>query len=370
LGLDVGAALAAFPGTDVVLPVVARIQGLGNPPSQFYSTLWLTNLSSTNTASLQLQFYQRDSASNPTASATLALAPRQTEKFDNCVETLFGISAVAGSLRVLSTEDVLVSTRTYNLPPGGADRDTTGQFFGAIPASFAIGAGDISELQGVAQTSEFRYNFGIVETLGQSVTVRATLRDQGGATIGSRDYFLPAHGQMQKNVTDITGAINGISNALLEITVVAGTGKILAYGTHNANVSQDGTGFEMAFKRDLLNGGTAGVSSLNQLKGDLTLVGGQNVTITPSADTLTIAMTGIPAGTLPPGTPDQTLRSNGSGWLASSALTNDGANVGISGNLLLPATTATAGQVRLGGAPFIHSYAGPGTDGLNTFVGI
>ena len=106
------------------------------------------------------------------------------------------------------------------------------------------------------------------------------------------------------------------------------------------------------------------VTSLNTMAGDLALAAGSNIAITPSAGTLTIAMTGVPGGTLPAGSAGQTLYSNGSGWLASSALTNDGTDVGITGTLSLPTTTATTGQIKFGGSPFIHKY---GT--ASTFVG-
>jgi hypothetical protein len=107
------------------------------------------------------------------------------------------------------------------------------------------------------------------------------------------------------------------------------------------------------------------VSSLNTKTGDLTLAAGSNVTITPSTNTLTIAATGGPGGVLPTGSIGQTLYSNGSGWLASSALTNDGTNVGITGTLSLPNTTGSVGQINFGGYRFIHNYGS-----LSTFVGV
>ena len=111
------------------------------------------------------------------------------------------------------------------------------------------------------------------------------------------------------------------------------------------------------------------VTTLNTKTGNVTLAQGSNVTITPSGNTLTIAATGGPGGVLPSGASGQTLYSNGTNWLASSALTNDGSNVGISGDLLLPNTSAggTTGVLMLGGSPFLHNY-GPLNAG-NTFVG-
>ncbi|MFI5167830.1 MAG: tail fiber domain-containing protein [Thermoanaerobaculales bacterium] len=99
----------------------------------------------------------------------------------------------------------------------------------------------------------------------------------------------------------------------------------------------------------------------SKLTGDVTLGAGSNIAITPSGNTLTIAMSGVPGGTLPAGAAAQTLYSNGSGWLASSALTNDGTNVGISGNLSFPSTTASTGQIKLGGSLFLHDYGNGST---------
>jgi hypothetical protein len=113
------------------------------------------------------------------------------------------------------------------------------------------------------------------------------------------------------------------------------------------------------------------VTSLNTKTGDVALAEGSNVTITPSGNTLTIAATGGPGGVLPTGTTGQTLYHNGSAWTASSALTNNGSsNVGVNGALDLPATTSgSAGVIRIGGQSFLHVYAGPGSQGQNTFVG-
>jgi len=111
------------------------------------------------------------------------------------------------------------------------------------------------------------------------------------------------------------------------------------------------------------------VTSLNTKTGDVTLAEGSNVTITPSGQTLTIAATGGPGGELPLGSANQTLRHNGSAWVASSVLTNDGSTtVGVSGNLALPSTTgASSGVLTLGGQPFLH--AAGATTVANTFVG-
>ena len=111
------------------------------------------------------------------------------------------------------------------------------------------------------------------------------------------------------------------------------------------------------------------VTSLNALSGTLALAEGSNVGIYPSGSTITISAQGGPGGDLPAGSESQTLRHNGKYWEASSALTNDGTDVGISGNLELPDSTASSGQIKLGVNRFLHNYAQPGTNGNNTFLG-
>ena len=103
------------------------------------------------------------------------------------------------------------------------------------------------------------------------------------------------------------------------------------------------------------------VNNVNGLTGAVSLTQGSNVTITPSGNTLTIAATGGPGGVLPSGTANQTLRNTGSAWVSSSALTNDGTNVALTGILALP----NPARITSGGSNFA-STAGPG----NTFVGI
>ena len=183
----------------------------------------------------------------------------------------FLVSA-AGSLRIRATEKVLASTRTYNVPPGANERDATGLYFAGAPVDLAIGPGQATRLQGVVQDDESRTNFVFVEVAGQPVTIRVTLVDASGRTVATKDYDLPAHGQIQRSILDVTASIQGLRNAVLEAAILAGEGRLMAYATQVTNVSQDGSGFEMAYPENW-------VTSVNGVKGDVTLQAGSNVTI-------------------------------------------------------------------------------------------
>ncbi|HVN32475.1 MAG TPA: tail fiber domain-containing protein [Thermoanaerobaculaceae bacterium] len=358
-----------FAGTDVYIPSVGRRPG--NLGSQWYTQLWIHN-PSRSTANVSIVFLERNIPNPSPLVYTDSIPPGDTRRYPNTVGTLFGVEKW-GALRIKADVPVLAACRMYNLPAAGEDRDTQGQAYTAIPASFAIGVGQTARVLGVYQTSprddsQFRYNFGWVETTGSTADVRVIAYDETGTVIGDKTF--PTTGGWEPRyypIEDLVPAINH-QNVTLEMRVVGGSGKIIAVGSGVANHSNDATTFEMAFRDELL-GSPAGafVSTLNGLSGDVTLAAGANVTITPSGNTLTIASTGGAGTGLPAGTAGQTLYHTGSAWAASSALTNDGTNVAVSGNLTLPTTTAATGQIKLGPYPFIHNY-GP-ANAWNTFVG-
>lgn len=332
---------ASFGGTDIVIPASARAAGVS--PAQFYSTLWVTNPGAVP-ANVTLQYLRRDVSNTAPSSVAVTVAAGETKKYENFVEGLFGLSSASGAVRILADQEVVASSRTYNLPTGSTLRDANGLFFGAIPASFAIGNGETAQLQGVSQngSEDFRYNFGLVEIGGAAATVRVNVRESNGTLLGTKDYPLQAFEPKQYAITDAAPGLAS-SNARIEATVVAGTGKVLVYGTGIANGSQDSIGFEMSFKTSLLS---AGVSSLNGLTGAVTLAAGANVTITPLGNTLTIAASGAGGGGL---TLPFTGSASTTGGNAAFAVGNTGAGVGIlataSDKAISGAATSTGGNV-------------------------
>lgn len=297
-----GVSLAGFAGTDVFVPAVARVSGAGG--SEFFSTVWITNVSSA-TASVQMDLLLQGQP-NPTPQTRADSVPAGvTRRYDDIVGTLFGVSGKGAALRIRSDQELLVSSRTYDRPPGLPLKDTKGLFFAGIRGDLAIGLGEKTQLQGISTASAeaFRYNFGIVETSGQPVTVQVSLRNEfGGALSTPQQYSLGAYEARQVNEFLGFTPAPSTSNAVLEAQVTSGTGKVLVYGTQVAGTSNnpgsnDSSGFEMRFRSS--QSVTAGVTSVNGQSGDIVVQQGTNATVTTSGKTITISGVQGPAG--PPG---------------------------------------------------------------------
>jgi len=403
--------LAGFSGTDLVIPAAARAAGVA--PAQFWTTLWLTNAGTTS-ASFSIKLYVRDQSNIVAPTFVGVLAPGVTQKFDNVIESLFGMTNTSGALVIASSADLLASSRTYNLPLGANARDSAGLFFGGVPTSFAIGIADgEAVLQGVSQggAEDFRYNFGIVELVGAPVVVRATLKDTAGNLLGSKEYALRAREPRQFNIADLQAAIAS-TNAILSARVVSGVGKVILYGTQIANGSQDSAGFEMSFRAGLLasqssgaitgvtagaglaGGGTTGnvalsvatagvstsmiqdaavgaskiatgqvVKRLNGLTDSVSVVAGQNVTVATSGNTLTISAAGTGGLSLP-----YAGNAATSGGTPAFAVTNTSAPA-FYGRSAAGSFTMFLGAGGSGSALLANSETGNAVEGLNSTSG-
>ena len=94
------------------------------------------------------------------------------------------------------------------------------------------------------------------------------------------------------------------------------------------------------------------VNTVNTLSGNVTLAPGTGVSITPGGNTLTIGTDATSSNT-----PNTIVRRDGTGSFTA-------ATIGLTGNLTLPATSSTAGNIVQGATRILHTF---GTN--NLFVG-
>jgi hypothetical protein len=314
--------LAGFSGTDLFLPSVGAKPGVA--PAVWYTTVYVHN---PNATAANVTFYLLERQANPSPMTyNDTIQPGDTEKYENAVQLMFG-KQTFGAIRLTSNVKVMAGSRIYS--QSGALEDSVGQYFGGTPASFAIGAGQSTELLGVygtlpSEDSMFRYNFGFVETTGTGTcTVKATVKDQTGATKGSKTYTVKQWEQVQRSFKDDFPTLSTV-NARLTVEVTAGSGKVIAFGSGVANGSQDPTTYEMAFRNELLaeSGSASGIAGVTAgagltgggTTGTVTVNVGAGTGIAVAADTVSIADKGVTTAKLADGavTTDKIGTSGGS----------------------------------------------------------
>ncbi len=309
-----GVAWGGFSGTEVYLPSVGS--GAGAAGSHWRTSVWITNPGGSN-ANVTLYFLSRSSSNNSAPSSTLMVAPGETIRIPDLMADVFAMSSAFGALRVVADQKVLVASRIYSTPSGGDDEVSTGQFFGAMPSSFAIGPGESTVIPGGFQFSPtesgpFRFNFGLVETTGHAAVVRVTATNgfDPGSSLGSKDYSLGPWGAIQKNLSDVVTTPN-FDNIVLKVEVLSGPGQVLAFGSQITNGSNDPSTFEMQFPDKALGGGSSGGSGLTSVAHDGTLTG-NGTTSSP----LGIADGGV-----------STAKISAAGSTAGQVLASDGTHV-------------------------------------------
>ncbi len=247
--------MAVFPGTDLYLPSIAH--GQGQCPdgvcAQWRSDVWIYNPSPTS-VDVELCFLQRGQENLSPASQSLTVAAGETRELTDVVAILFNLDEGYGALRVTSDVAVVVTGRVYdsNVQTSGGT-GSAGQFCGGLPAASAIGAGQSTELIGLAEDSEdlLRSNFGLVEVSGSAATVAVSRCDGAGTVLATRTYELRGREAIQKSVGDVGGPPG--SNQRLTVEVTAGSGRVLAFASRLDNRTGDPSTVEMVIPATLGN---------------------------------------------------------------------------------------------------------------------
>ncbi|HUR82999.1 MAG TPA: hypothetical protein VM733_19730, partial [Thermoanaerobaculia bacterium] len=272
IGTNDGPAQTTFPmSVSLVTPVMP--EGKGTPPpdalifpavghaagandSLFQSDTRLTNLTA---RTMKYDLYFTPSGTDGTessASTTIEVAPNETVALDDVVANMFGAEgSTIGMLEVrpAGTSDTegeffggvtasalkqlqsVASSRTYNFTPNG----TFGQFIPAIPFARFAGRNAILSLQQVAQSSQFRANFGFLEASGNPVEFIVRVFDSANTLLTEIPLSLGAMEHRQYNGLLQQYGIRNLADGRVEVEVLSGDGKISAYVSEVDNATND-----------------------------------------------------------------------------------------------------------------------------------
>jgi len=242
---------AAFATTECILPSIGR--GPGEQGSEWYTRIWAHNPGATD-ATAHFSLLLRDQ-SNPSPTEVEVTVPAGAVNiYNDPLGELFGASGF-GAFRVRSDQPLVVVARVFSQPPEGV-AFSVGQLFAAIPTGYAIGVGEQTTILGgwqtvPVETSYYRYNYGFVETAGDTATVEVRVYNYGGGERARETIILLPHEVRQWNLSRLLPDSSAWA-VYLEIEVIGGDGRLIAFGSLIANQSNDPSTFEMQFGGSVL----------------------------------------------------------------------------------------------------------------------
>lgn len=244
------------PPDALIFGAVGHASGVND--SLFESDIRLTNLTA-QTMKYDLNYTPSGvDGTDVGSSSTIEVAPNATLALDDVVASMFGSGTVGSALGMLEIRPVTTSessgglfgsiasavnqqiqtaasSRTYNFTPNG----TFGQYIPATPFSQFVGRDTILSLQQVAQSTQFRANFGFLEAAGSPVELLVRVYDVANTLLATIPVSLGATQHRQMNGLLQSNGINDLADGRVEVEVVGGDGKVTAYVSEVDNLTND-----------------------------------------------------------------------------------------------------------------------------------
>ena len=217
-----------------IFPGAASASGVGD--AYFVTDARLYNPDPSESITVHLAFLARDADNSGASEQAVTIPPRRGVAFNDIVGEFFGLSEVAGAIRMRSDDLFYATSRTYNV---GGSEGTFGSFIPGLPEEDAIDHGILLQVVNNPADDGFRANVGFVNPnlSTTEVTVRVYDADTG-ALIGENTLDLEPRAFSQiNNVFKFVGQKNRVAgNATVEFS--AGR-PVFAYAAVIDNTSDD-----------------------------------------------------------------------------------------------------------------------------------
>jgi polyhydroxybutyrate depolymerase len=230
--------LPQVPSDDTIF-IPAAALAAGAEGSFFTTDVELDNVGAEELSYELLWLPRGEDNSDPLRSDTYTIAAGTSVRHANVLGDVFGLEADAvGALKVAASgPDLLVMSRTYNLPPTKV-AGTFGQEMPGIPANQMTPAGETRRILFLSENDDVRANVGCVNGVGSEVAVAIDLYDSGGAKLETTYMMLPPYSNRQ-----INGIFQGYAptNGYVEFRTYTPDALIYCYGSVLDNVTSDPT---------------------------------------------------------------------------------------------------------------------------------
>lgn len=227
--LGSAAALSALtPAAEVLVPAAGR----GAP---WGTDLYILNPGAT-TISVTVEWLVRDQSNPDPASATFVAAPGETLVLRDVIFETFGVGEGNGAFRVTADAPVVVNSRIFSFAEG----ETFGQGFEGVPLGLATTQGQVSDIVGLSQNSQFRTNvYGCAGPDG--ATLEFSLLAPDGSELATGGRSLGAWAPFLRRVDQLLGS-GPFDDGTLRVSVTSGSAVVGASKVDN--LSTDPTTLE------------------------------------------------------------------------------------------------------------------------------
>ena len=173
-------------------------------------TSWVTDLvlhNPTETAATAVLYLLPRAADEVREPYAVDLGSNRSVRLADVIASVFGHASTSAAVLAVSSQDMIVSSRTFNT----ADSGTFGQYIPGYRSAEAVPAGDAAHLVQLTRTGDFRTNIGLANPNAQELPVTISLRAADGTDLGEQSFVVPAFSFHQAN--DILSGAGSVADA-------------------------------------------------------------------------------------------------------------------------------------------------------------
>lgn len=199
--------LAGAGASETVFPIAGRVEGANGT---FYRTdLAVVNRSESD-AVVVFQYFPAgvDGNTHPSVTVTRTIAAGTQEMFGDVTQSLFGVSAGTGAIRLTSDSPIIATARIYN-DQRAVDGGTFGQFVPAHSSSQSMTTGTLPMLANQDATTGigYRTNIGWFNASSNPVALVLEARGANGVVLATSTLGIAGLSQLQMSLKQIFPAL-------------------------------------------------------------------------------------------------------------------------------------------------------------------
>jgi hypothetical protein len=221
--------------------VLAGIAEFEAGDRNFHSDMRIYNAGNTP-VTVTLWYYDRGASDPSQAPRQVTLGPGQVQSYNDVLPSLWPGLVGGGSIIATAPPDssLVLTAQTFSRQPDGG---TKGQFIPGVTFREATGLSERGlEVLQLEQSAQFRSNVGVVEVTGKPATIEITMFEPDAKTSAVVQWGLKANEYLQfDRILESFGKLGTVYNGRVSVRVVAGEGRVYAYGSTVDNRTEDPT---------------------------------------------------------------------------------------------------------------------------------